>query len=471
MPFPKGFVWGAATASYQVEGNTQADGRGPSVWDEFCSQPGRVQGGQSGAVACDHYRRYREDIALMGEIGLRGYRFSVAWPRILPEGRGTVNEAGLGFYDRLVDALLEAGIEPWLTLFHWDYPLALYREGGWLNPESPRWFADYTGVVVDRLSDRVTRWITLNEPQCFVGLGLLKGTQAPGDKLPMGEALRAAHHALVAHGLAVQVIRSRAKRPPSIGMAPTGEVGIPQTESAEDVAAARENHWAVVDGSLFNMAWWLDPIFKGHYPEQGCLAYGGAVPSPSDADLRTIGQPLDFLGLNIYHGNIVRRGPTGGAEVVPRATGDPITHYGWPVTPAALRWGPRFTHERYGLPLVITENGMANLDWVSLDGRVHDPQRIDYLARYLLELRRAVEDGARMLGYFAWSLMDNFEWSDGYRYRFGLVHVDYATQRRTLKDSALWYRDVIRSHGETLDATNRPVGALDRPAGRPPSPP
>lgn len=452
MPFPKDFGWGAATAAYQIEGAAFADGRGLSVWDQYCAEPGRVTGGQSGAVACDHYHRYREDVKIMGEIGLRAYRLSVAWPRVLPEGSGPVNAVGLGFYDRLVDALLQAGIEPWLTLFHWDYPLSLYREGGWLNPDSPRWFADYVAVVVDRLSDRVSRWITFNEPQCFIGLGHLTGTQAPGDKLPMDKALLAAHHVLLAHGMAVLVIRSRAKLAPRIGVAPTGEVGIPATQSEDDIAAARENHWAVADKSLFNMAWWFDPIFKGRYPEQGLQAYGGCVPRFDDADFRTISQPLDFLGLNIYHGNRIRRGATGAAEMVPREPGDPRTHYNWPVSPEALFWGPYFAHERCGLPIAITENGMANLDWVSLDGKVHDPQRIDYLRRYLRELRRAIESGVQVEAYFAWSLFDNFEWSDGYRYRFGLVHVDYVTQRRTLKDSALWYRDVIRSNGESLSS-------------------
>ena len=448
MPFPKDFAWGAATASYQIEGSAFADGRGSSVWDRYCAEPGR----ESGAVACDHYRRYKEDVLIMGQLGLRAYRFSVAWPRVIPEGRGQVNGAGLGFYDRLVDTLLLAGIEPWLTLFHWDYPSALYQKGGWLNRDSPGWFADYVAVIVDKLSDRVSRWVTLNEPQCFIGLGHLTGTQAPGDKLPMGQALLAAHHALLAHGMAVQVIRSRAKLAPRIGIAPTGEVGIPFSKSAEDIDAARENHWSVANGSLFNMGWWLDPIFKGGYPEQGIKAYGSAVPQCDEADFSTIGQPLDFLGLNIYHGNLVRLAPTGFAEVVQRPPGDPRTHYNWPVSPEALYWGPRFAHERYGLPIAITENGMANLDWVAIDGLVHDAQRIDYMGRYLAELRRAIESGVPVQAYFAWSLLDNFEWSDGYRYRFGLVHVDYTTQHRTLKDSALWYRGVIDTNGESLDA-------------------
>jgi beta-glucosidase len=450
MPFSPNFTWGAATSSHQIEGNTHADGRGESIWDDYCLRTGRTKEGQSGDVACDHYRRYKEDVSIMKEIGLKAYRFSVAWPRVLPEGRGKVSGAGLGFYDRLVDELLGAGIEPWLTLFHWDYPLPLYREGGWLNPNSPGWFEDYTRVIVDRLSDRVTHWMTLNEPQCSIGLGMMAGIHAPGETLPAGQVLVAAHNTLLAHGFAVQVIRSRAKRQPVIGVAPTGEVGIPATLSKEDIEAARENYWHVAPDSLFNMAWWTDPMMLGRYPEQGLKAFGGAAPKFSDADMRTIHQPLDFLGLNIYHGKHVRRGPSGTADVVPFGAGDPRTHIQWPVSPGALYWGPRFAHERYGADLVITENGMANPDWVTLAGTVNDPQRIDYFTRYIRELRRAMDDGVPVKGYFAWSLMDNFEWSEGYRYRFGLVHVDYATQKRTLKDSARWYGDLIRSNGASL---------------------
>lgn len=450
MTFPKDFTWGAATSSYQIEGRTPPDGIGPSVWDEFCATPGRVHGGDTGAVACDHYNLYAGDVRLMRDLGLQAYRFSVSWPRVLPSGRGPVNEAGLAFYDRLVDTLLEARIEPWLTLFHWDYPLALYREGGWLHPDSPRWFADYTRVVVDRLSDRVRHWITLNEPQCFIGLGHQTGIHAPGDKLPMDRTLLAAHHALLAHGLAVQTIRAHARQPPLIGWAPTGEVPLPASELPEDIAAAREVYWRVAPGSVWNMAWWLGPAMLGAYPEQGLAAYGADVPAHTDAEMRTIHQPLDFLGLNIYHGYVCRRQADGTIAIVPPAPGHAQTHNHWRVAPAALRWGTVFAHERCPLPIVITENGMAAHDSVSLDGAVHDPQRIDFLARYLGQLGRAIADGVPVKGYFAWSLMDNFEWAEGYRYRFGLVHVDYATQRRLPKDSALWYRDCIRSNGGTL---------------------
>lgn len=461
MTFPKDFTWGAATSSYQIEGHAAGEGRGASVWDEFCATPGRVHGGHTGDVACDHYSRYAADVQLMRTLGLGAYRFSVAWSRVLPTGRGRVNAAGLAFYDRLVDALLEAHIEPWLTLFHWDYPLALYREGGWLHPDSPRWFEDYTRVVVDQLSDRVRHWITLNEPQCFIGLGHQTGILAPGDKLPLDRTLLAAHHTLLAHGLAVQTIRSQAKLSPVIGWAPTGDVPTPASETGEDIAAARETFWNVAPENVWNMAWWLDPVLKGRYPEQGLNAYGSAVPAFTDAEMCTMHQPIDFIGLNIYRGYTCRRSAGGSPEIVAFAPGCAETHIHWAVHPAALRWGPIFTYERYRLPIVITENGLASHDWVSVDGKVHDPQRSDFLARYLVELRRAMEDGVPVRGYFAWSLLDNFEWAEGYRYRFGLVHVDFATQRRTPKDSAWWYRECIRTHGGSLpDLSAAPTTCL-----------
>ncbi len=447
MSFPSNFAWGAATSAYQIEGAVEQDGRGASVWDAFCAQPGRVHAHEDGRVACEHYRRYREDVATMREIGLKAYRFSVAWPRVMPEGAGVVNGAGLGFYDRLVDELLAAQIEPWLTLFHWDFPLALHRRGGWLNPDSPRWFADYARVVVDKLSDRVTRWITLNEPQCFVGLGHETGVHAPGERLALSQVLLAAHHAMLAHGRAVETIRERAKRPPRVGWAPTGDIPVPATESVDDIAAAREAYGAIVKPGVWNHAWWLEPVLHGCYPEQGRRLHGAAVPAFTAEEMRTIAQPLDFLGLNIYNGVFCRGGRKGDVEQLPFPTGFPQTHNHWNVMPGALRWGPRFAHERSGLPIVITENGMAGHDWVARDGAVHDAHRIDYLGRYLGGLKQAIADGVPVEGYFAWSLMDNFEWAEGYRYRFGLVHVDYATQQRTLKDSAHWYRDVIRTNG------------------------
>jgi len=451
MAFPRDFAWGAATASYQIEGATGEDGRGASVWDSYCRRPGAIFQGQSGDVACDHYHRWQEDVELMREIGLRAYRFSIAWPRVMPEGAGPVNERGLAFYDRLVDALLESGVEPWPTLFHWDYPQALFDRGGWLSPESPGWFADYARVVAARLGDRVTNWLTLNELQCFIGFGHRDAIQAPGLKLSRAEVLRAGHHALLAHGKAVQVIRAEAKKTCRVGWAAVGWSKIPATDSPRDVEAARRATFAASDDEPIENAWWMDPVYLGRYPEDGLALYGADAPDVRSGDMETIAQPLDFQAFNTYNGIPVRAADGGkGWEVVARPPGYAMNFFQGPVDPEALYWTPRFMYERYKLPVVITENGMSNVDWVAMDGRVHDPQRIDFLRRYLLEFERAGTDGAEIAGYFQWSLMDNFEWSHGYKQRFGLVFVDFTTGRRTLKDSALWYRQVIATHGAHL---------------------
>jgi beta-glucosidase len=451
MGFPKDFVWGAATAAYQIEGAYQNDGKGLSVWDMFCRKPGAVWENHTGDTACDHYHRCKTDIMLMKEIGLQGYRFSISWPRVIPEGVGTVNERGLDFYDRLVDDLLAAGIAPYATLFHWDTPYELYCRGGWLNPNSPDWFAEYTRVVVTRLGDRVRHWMTLNEPQVFVLVGLMEGRHAPGDRLALASVLRAAHHTLLAHGKSVQVIRAVSPRSCRVGYAPVGRSVIPATEAAEDVEAAREATFSCDFMGLWSNAWWMDPIFRGHYPEDGLQLYGGQMPWVGSQDMETIHQPLDFFGMNTYFALPVRRGEEGRPKAVAFPPGHPMTSFNWQITPSALYWTPRFFWERYRLPIVITENGLANPDWVGPDGRVHDPQRIDFTGRYLAQFRRAIEEGVEASGYFHWSLMDNFEWAEGYRQRFGLIHVDYTTQQRTLKDSARWYGEVIRTNGENLE--------------------
>jgi beta-glucosidase len=449
MTFPRDFLWGAASASYQVEGAVDEDGRGPSIWDMLCRKPGAVLGGHTGDIACDHYHRYREDVALMRSMGLKAYRLSIAWPRVLPDGVGSPNQAGLAFYDRVVDALLDAGIEPWVTLFHWDFPLSLYHRGGWLNRDSAEWFARYAAIVVDRLSDRVRHWLTLNEPQVYIGAGHQDGRHAPGDKLRLDEVLRAAHHTLLAHGRAVQAIRATTRQPCRIGYAPVGVAKMPASSSPADLDAAKKRTFAVT-GALWNNAWWMDPVYLGRYPEDGLRAFGASAPMPQRGDLETISQPLDFFGVNIYHGEYVRAGRDGEPETVPLPVGHDLTGHDWPVTPEAMYFAPRFFYERYAKPIVITENGVSCRDWVSLDGRVHDPQRIDFLQRHLLQLERANADGVPIEGYFQWSLMDNFEWAEGYKHRFGLVHCDYATQKRTMKDSARWYADVIRTNGASL---------------------
>lgn len=450
MAFPEGFQWGVATASYQIEGSPYRAGGGSSVWDMFCRRPGAIADGSNGDVACDHFARYREDVSLMAELGVPNYRMSIAWPRVIPGGVGPVSEEGLGFYDRLVDALLAAGIQPWVTLYHWDTPYELYLRGGWLNRDVVDWFADYTAAVVDRLSDRVKHWMTLNEPQCFIGLGMQTGMHAPGDKLGFREVLLAGHHALLAHGKAVQVIRARSKQPCEIGWAPVGVAKYPHTETPADVEAARASMFSVASKTVWSNAWWNDPVFFGTYPEAELAVFGADAPTPMAGDMETICQPLDFYGANIYNAAAVRAGEDGKPEDLPHRLGIGRTVYGWPVTPEALYWGPRFLYERYKKPIVITENGLGLSDWPALDGHVHDPQRIDFLHRHLQAFRRASEDGVEAKGYFQWSLMDNFEWNEGYRYRFGLVYVDYQTQERIPKDSAYWYRDVMASNGANL---------------------
>ena len=445
MAFPKNFAWGAAAASYQIEGAAHEDGKGDSVWDMFVRKNGTIWRQHTGDVACDHYHRYPEDVALWKQIGLKAYRLSVSWPRILPNGTGPVNEAGVAFYDRLVDTLLAAGITPWLTCFHWDFPLDLYHRGGWLNRDSADWFAEYAGVLADRLSDRVTNFMTFNEPQCFVLLGLDTAVQAPGDKLREAEQVRAQHHVLLAHGKAVQALRARAKQSLNIGYAPVGIISIPATDDAKDLAAADALMGTAIPSRWDNVSWY-DPVFLGKYPEREGLV--SRLPQGFERDLPTIAQPIDFCGTNIYFGTTVRAGADGAPEVVPEPQGSPITAFNWPVAERALFHGPRYFYERYKKPIVITENGLSCRDWVSVDGAVHDPNRIDFMTRYLRELHRAIQAGVPVDGYFHWSIMDNFEWSEGYKERFGLIHVDYATQKRTLKDSALWYAKVIASDGE-----------------------
>ena len=451
--FPPNFAWGVASASYQIEGAAAIDGKGPSVWDMFCRKPGAVWQGQNGDVACDHYHRFREDVALMHELGIPNYRLSISWPRVLPEGVGRVNVRGLDFYDQLVDTLLAAGVTPWVTLFHWDFPLALYQQGGWLNRESADWwFAEYAAVVVERLSDRVTHWMPQNEQPCYISLGLQSGYHAPGDQLAFAQVLRAAHHTLLAHGGAVQAIRAHAKRPPRIGTALVGGVYEPATDAPEDVAAARAVTFDGHTTNCFSAAFWGDPLFRGVYPEDSPMLSGPDAPVIQDGDLATIQQPLDFCGLNIYHSEErIRAGADGKPEVVPLPPGyAKTTQDFWPVTPGVLYWGPKFYHERYGLPIVITENGHQNVDLIALDGTVHDPQRIDYLQRYLRELARASSDGVPLEGYFQWCFTDNFEWAMGDAIRVGLVYTDYPTQQRIPKDSAYWYREVIKTNGTQL---------------------
>ena len=451
MAFPKDFLWGAAAASYQIEGAYQADGRGLSIWDVFSHTPGKTWNGHTGDVACDHYHRYAEDAALMQQIGLQAYRFSIAWPRVLPQGTGRANEAGLAFYDRLVDTLLAANIQPYATLYHWDLPYELYLRGGWSNRQIGEWFAEYAELVGRRLGDRLKNWMTFNEPGVFVVSGHQIGGHAPGERRISYDLVRMVQNVQRAHGLAVQALRAVVPRAQvGIVMDAGRGVSVPYTETPADIAAARENFFATPPDDFWSSAAWLDPLVHGSYPEEALRLWESALPATWQADLATIQQPLDFLGINIYFGHYVRAGADGQPEIVPFSTDHPRTMFYWPVMPEALDWGTRFFYERYKLPIYITENGLASMDWVGLDGAVHDPNRIDFLTRYLRGLRRASEAGADVRGYFQWSILDNYEWAEGYKLRFGLVYVNFDTQERILKDSARWYSEVIRSNGANL---------------------
>lgn len=458
MAFPDKFLWGVASAAYQVEGAAHEDGRGESIWDDFSRTPGKVFDNQNGDLACDSYHRYREDVELLSNLNARGYRFSISWTRLFPDGIGEPNEAGFAYYDRLIDLLLERGIEPWITLYHWDLPSALHSKGGWLNLRSPEWFAKYTRAVIERYSDRVTHWFTLNEPAIFLGLGYNEGTHAPGLKLPRKDVLLATHHALLAHGHAVQTIRAHAKKPPVIGFAPVGNLNTPASSSPEDIQAARDATFHIPEeGWTYNYSWYCDPVILGHYPDQGLKLFGQDVPEWTDADMETICQPLDLFGVNIYSAGVVQAGPENKPEEVKSSQGYPMTMFRWTINPESLYWGPKFLSERYGLPIVITENGIASMDWVHSDGGVHDTGRIDYLTRYLHQLRRACQEGIDIRGYFQWSILDNFEWAEGYSLRFGLVYLDYETLVRIPKDSFKWYRKLIETNGSLIPAQLAPL--------------
>ncbi|MCG6201108.1 GH1 family beta-glucosidase [Psychromonas antarctica] len=451
MAFKDDFIWGAAAASYQIEGSTQfVDGCAESVWDMCSRKKGFVQGGNNGFVACDHYNRYKEDVAIMSEMSLQAYRLSIMWPRVKPQGIGKVNAQGLDYYDRLIDELLSKGIDPWVTLFHWDYPIALFHKGGWLNDDSSDWFAEYTRVIVEKLSDRVSNWFTLNEQACFIGHGHQTGMHAPGLQLANKEVNRAWHNALLAHGKAVKIIREEAKSPAKVGAAPCFRTAVPFSHSAEDIEAARQHTFSMLDDSMFNATWWMDPAFKGEYPEDGLLLFADDSPVIKEGDMDIICQPLDFVGFNVYSSALVRAGLDGKPEVVEYPSDHPMSYFKWPVSPESLRWGTQFLYERYQKPIIVTENGLSLNDWVSLDGKVHDPKRIDFLNRYLLGAKQAIENGTDIIGYFQWSILDNFEWAEGYGQRFGMVHVDYASQKRTVKDSGYWYKEVIESKGKKL---------------------
>jgi len=443
--FPANFVWGAATSAYQTEGAVDADGRGESIWDRFCAASGSIKDGTSGAVACDFYGKHRQDVDLMRSLGLDAFRFSVSWPRVVPAGRGPVNARGLDFYDRLVDELLAAGIEPYVNLFHWDLPQPLQDGGGWPVRSTAEAFVEYAAVVGGRLGDRVGHWITHNEPACASWLGYGLGIHAPGHR-STAEALAAAHHLLLSHGWAVDELRRHA---------PRAEVGIvidswsvyPWTDSPEDVAAA-----SLADGTMNR--WFFDALFRGEYPADMLEHFGREVPAIERGDLGVIATPLDFVGANNYSRRFVRASPDGGAPLDVRAPSGELTAMGWEIYPAGIREVLTRLHREYGIrSLFVAENGAAFGDVRTHDGAIHDLERIKYFDAYLAEVAAAMADGVPVRGYFVWSLLDNFEWAEGYSKRFGLVFVDYPTLERIPKDSFYWYRDLIaRTRGVTLAA-------------------
>lgn len=453
MGFPDDFAWGVSTASYQIEGAAFEDGKGLSVWDVFCRKPGAIWSGHTGDVAIDHYHRYLEDIDLMKRFGIKNCRLSFSWPRILPEGTGRVNQMGLDFYDRLIDAMLASGIDPWVMLFHWDYPNELFRKGGWLNPDSPHWFVEYASLVIERYADRVKHWFTLEELPCFIGIALLDGRHAPGLRLPLGEVLQAGHNALLAHGLAVQAMRAGAPGTIKIGIVPAGDSFVPASTSPEDIQAVRDLTFGVYrSDSLRHHGWWLDAIYLGNYPQSGLDLYGRDAPVIGSGDMATIAQPLDFCAINHYRSDVVQVGPDGQPKILPNPPGyAQTTQDNWAISPDGIYWMTRLFHERYKLPILISENGHQNNDFVMLDGRVHDQERIDYTRRHLLKLRQAIQEGIPVIGYLHWTFIDNFEWAHGYKVRVGMVHADFSSQVRTPKDSAYWYRKVIATNGAHLD--------------------
>jgi beta-glucosidase len=450
--FPDDFVWGAATAAYQIEGAAAEDGRGPSIWDTFSRTPGKVAGGDTGDVACDHYHRYAEDVALMRELGLRAYRFSVSWPRVQPDGRGVLNVAGLDFYDRLVDELLTAGITPYVTLYHWDLPQALEDAGGWPNRDTAYRFADYARAVHERLGDRVRTWTTLNEPWVAAFLGYAAGIHAPGRTSP-ADAFRAAHHLLLGHGLAAADLRSAGAKELALvlNLAPV-RTPLNGSRAADpaDAAAAR-----LVDG-LMNRQF-LDPALRGSYPDDvlAVVERHAGLGHIRVGDLDVINQPIELLGINYYSPSVVSYGPgepanpsfPGTENVRFEPAAGPTTAMGWSIDPTGLSaLLIRLSREYPDVGLMVTENGAAFDDRVQGD-RVPDPDRLAYLEGHLRAAHTAIRAGADLRGYLVWSLLDNFEWAEGYRARFGIVYIDYETQRRLPKDSALWYRDVIRRNG------------------------
>jgi beta-glucosidase len=436
--FPEGFLWGAATASYQTEGSPLADGAGPSIWHRFSHTPGTTHNGDTGDVACDHYHRYKEDIALMKEIGIKAYRFSIAWPRVFPNGYGKVNFKGVDFYNRLVDELMNAGITPFVTLYHWDLPAFLQDKGGWTNRDIAEWFGIYADFIFQKLGDRVKNWITLNEPWVTAFIGHMFGTHAPGMR-DIYAAFSVVHNEIRAHSKAVEAFREE-NLEGKVGITLSNHSQAPASQSEEDIMAAKIAHEEI------NYPLFLNPIFKGDYPEHLLSAAKEYFPKDYEKDMDDIKKPIDFVGINYYSGSLVKADPNAPLGIKNVDRGLEKTEMGWEIYPEGLYEILKGLQDTYNPKEVfITENGAAFKDEV-INGEVHDQKRIDYLRAHFEQAHRAVEDGVKLKGYFVWSLMDNYEWAEGYSKRFGIVYVDYETQKRIIKDSAKWYSKVIKNN-------------------------
>ena len=440
--FPQGFLWGTATAAYQVEGAVRADGRGPSVWDTFSHTPGKTYQGETADIADDFYHLYKEDVALMKELGTQTFRFSIAWPRVFPEGTGRPNPKGLDFYKRLLDALDSAGIAPYATLFHWDLPQALQDRGGWTNIATSHAFADYAAYVAGQLSDRIQHWMTINEFDSFIDAGYATGESAPGLKLPRKDVMQARHYAVLAHGLAVQAIRAAAKQSIKVGLAEDISGAMPAIQDAAHIRAAE---LAIREIN----AQYITVILEGRYTDLYLRNLGADAPHFTPEELKVISSPIDFLGINVYTTQEASPADTPeGFAIIPRPASYPHASSNWLfVTPQALYWTPKLVSQIWGVKeIYITENGYSSEDILRPDGRVLDTDRIEYLRNYLLELHRGVSEGVPVRGYFLWSLLDNYEWSDGFSKRFGITYVDFKTQKRTPKLSYDFYKDLIHTN-------------------------
>ncbi|MCQ2611731.1 MAG: family 1 glycosylhydrolase [Treponema sp.] len=466
MNFPKDFVWGVSTAAYQIEGGLDQDNKQETIWDSYANDLHRTQDGFSGSIACDHYHHMEEDLDLIKDLGVKNYRFSTAWSRVLSYEseygsqavKGIVNQKGLDFYKRLVDGLLERGITPWLTLYHWDLPLELQRKGGFSNRDIHNWISDYTDLMTRTFGDKIKNFMTLNEMPCI--LGGYQGWMAPGLVVSRREMFNAMHNILLCHGSMTRTIRANVKDA-KIGFAHNGCAPYPASDDPKDIAAwnkacecleMADNDYAPQKGTgkfwTDNPTYWCDAIHLGKYPEKAFKIFADSMPVIKDGDMELISTPVDFHGQNLYEGCAIAAGSKENADddgfhKVHFAQGNNITAAKWPITPQAMRYFMNFLYNRYKKPIYLTENGMSGADVVCLDGKVHDEYRIDYTTRYLTELSKAIQDGSDIRGYFHWSLLDNFEWSHGYTERFGLVHVDYTTQKRTPKESYYWFKDLV----------------------------